>query len=84
MKKTLLLIIVTFVQLQGCTPKENQMPLAGKHPTNIITIDDKGENYRIVEIDKCQYIIFYGFYSNINTVIIHKANCNNPIHEKIH
>lgn len=78
MKTNPILIISVLVLLCGCTvsPAPND-PLSSQ-----VSIDKKGESYRIVKIDGCQYIIFYGFYSNSNTVIVHKGNCNNPIHLK--
>lgn len=38
-----------------------------------------GVSYEIVVIDSCQYINWCAPYSNS---IVHKGNCNNPIHYK--
>jgi len=45
-------------------------------------IKNGSRNYRDIEIrviDECQYIIWAGNWSN-KGMIIHKENCNNPIH----
>jgi len=40
---------------------------------------DRPYNYRIVEIDSCEYIIFWDNYPNMG--VTHKANCKNVIHK---
>mgnify|MGYP006919747673 CR=1 FL=1 len=48
---------------------------AGCHPR--VPSTDTGKGYRILIIDKCQYIE----YANINQgYLAHKGNCTNSIH----
>jgi hypothetical protein len=69
------LFIAALLILSSCEP-------AVKDATKPIKDSGHEETYNVVNIDGCQYIIFYGWYSNSNTMIVHKGNCNNPIHNK--
>lgn len=40
---------------------------------------NRAYNYRIVEIDSCEYIIFWD--NKPNMAVVHKGNCKNPIHK---
>lgn len=42
---------------------------------------ESGVSYKIIVIDSCQYINWTAPYSNS---IVHKGNCNNPIHYESH
>lgn len=63
--KKLLLVPLLILGLIGCTPPPNK--------SNII---DKSE-YKILLIDKCEYVYVSGLYASVLT---HKGDCKNPIH----
>ena len=72
---TLILSLIVSVGMAGCKGNKGQI-------TKQIPNSAHGETYKIVTIDGCQYIIYYGSYTAENTVMIHKGNCKNPIHKK--
>jgi hypothetical protein len=67
-------ILVLSVVVMGCGVPDKQPSLVkGNSP-------DKA-NLRAVEIDDCQYIIYQDSYYKDAVSMVHKGNCNNPIHK---
>ncbi len=61
-------LLFLLICLAGCgTPSGHQ---------DIIT-----EAYKDLEVDGCQYLVFYSEMSR-TPAVVHKGNCNNPIHKK--
>jgi len=74
MKPTLTLLAMLL--MAGCGKKAQQ----NESPQQDYKWIDKGGDIYEINIDGCQYLKHERFG---NGTIIHKANCTNPIHEKI-
>lgn len=85
MKKISLMIIVLFMTLlSGCDGSNNleKNKEGFLFSTNSIDPDNIKNNYDVIEIDGCEYIVYseehgYGGYG----FMVHKGNCKNPIHK---
>ena len=64
----LLTILIACVAMVGCGEQE---VMVKRRPIS----SDGGEWVKEIKIDSCEYIVYIG------ETIVHKGNCNNPIHK---
>jgi hypothetical protein len=69
-----LILLVLILLLVGCVDEPNL-----KKEKTIYQFGDELNKIEIVTIESCEYL--YGPWGNA-TVLTHKGNCKNPIHNK--
>ena len=74
MKPTFLLISALLLTILSCGCREVNTP---RKDTGFVVREEK-DPLIIVEVDSCEYL--FGDWGNA-TVLTHKGNCNNPIHQ---
>jgi hypothetical protein len=70
-------LLLAIIALSGCADKSKPwvaLPSSYDKYGNAVGIE---ENYFVVSIENCQYILIG---SNDNRTLTHKGDCNNPIH----
>lgn len=68
-----LFIVLCFGLLCGCGKRVEP---GEENRNNVNRASEIASSFTVINIDECQYL-----YSGYSGNIIHKGNCNNPIHE---